>query len=252
MKRFFQTFLMSFAMVFVLFSIASVAQAQLVQSDVSKGCDVDFYEQLQASSELKATQELEAAQAIILKPDSVLEYTCFQSRVQTAGSALPFQNDLSDMLGTLAGEPFERYLEGNFDHALDGGHSSVRAGDPCSVMAAVWQSAQCHDFDVRLFSDFTEMASNDMRLFPQQCSNSAARNQDVRGLVLDAKRPAGAPGGAEQVAAYQPQLKDCGLPIPTGLQAEVLDDQVYRKVKEKICTAPGCYYDFKSETCKAN
>ena len=235
------------------FGMAAFAQAQLVAADdVSAGCDVDFYNQLQASSTLKATQEMEAAQAIILKPDSVLQYTCFQSRINTAASALPFKKDLADQMDVLAGEPIKAYLDANFDHALDGGHTAISASDPCAVMGLVWQSAKCHNFDIALFNDFSEMAKNDLRIFPQQCPNPAARTANIDGLILDSHRPAGAEGSAERVASYQDQLAKCGTPIPTGLKADYEIDEITRSLPEKMCAASGCHYDAESQSCVSN
>ncbi|HRQ60324.1 MAG TPA: hypothetical protein PLO23_02230, partial [Alphaproteobacteria bacterium] len=59
----------------VLLSLAlGPAQAQ----EVSKTCDITVQNQMKQQGWLEGQRELEMAQRLILKPDSVLEYSCFE------------------------------------------------------------------------------------------------------------------------------------------------------------------------------
>lgn len=49
--------------------------------EISPGCDPEFYDVLHARSWLEGKREVEIAQRLILKPDSVLEYSCFDDRL---------------------------------------------------------------------------------------------------------------------------------------------------------------------------
>lgn len=58
----------------------SDAFAQNFRNRQSASCDVEFADVLEARATLEAMRELEIAQTLILKPDSVLEYSCFHER----------------------------------------------------------------------------------------------------------------------------------------------------------------------------
>jgi len=60
---------------FVVVGNAGTACAQ------SAACDSDFQDVMNARATMEATREVEMAQRIILKPDSVLEYSCFDDTI---------------------------------------------------------------------------------------------------------------------------------------------------------------------------
>jgi len=76
-------------------------------------CDGDFYEVMRAQSWMEAKREMEIAQTLILKPDSVLEYSCFNNQLKALG-------DVSkDMFGNATGstklfqQPPQTYTPGD-------------------------------------------------------------------------------------------------------------------------------------------
>lgn len=247
MARFFSHFT-SFACIAILsLCLSHFAFAQASKDDVSAGCDVDFYEQLNASATLKSTQEMEAAQTIITKPDSVLEYNCFDRRLNSLASSIAFQDDLSGDLKTLVGTPINTYLSNNFNHALDGGRSDTPS-DPCGTMGYVWHTAKCHNFDIALFRDFTEMADSDPRIFPpKECPGKAERKDAIEAMVAAYQRPArkdGEGGTAEKIESYAVSAGACAKAIPTGLKASVTqEDGTAKEVDDVICPTAGCYYN---------
>lgn len=75
---------------FALFimSCASVgASAVAVAAMVSPGCDPEFWDALEARTWMEGEREVEVAERLILKPDSVLEYSCFNRRVGALAAA---------------------------------------------------------------------------------------------------------------------------------------------------------------------
>ncbi len=64
---------------------------------LSPGCDPEFYDVMAARSWLEGQREVEVAERLILKPDSVLEYSCFDDRVGElgAGANLMFSDNVS-------------------------------------------------------------------------------------------------------------------------------------------------------------
>ena len=218
-----------------------LAQGASAQS-VSKGCDIEFYNQLKGAAKLKGSREMEAAQAIILKPDSVLHYSCFLQQANSLRQELPFKKSMKGMSEAVI-KPFDKYLD-NYAHNMDGGLIAPppNAGGPCNVMGMIWHTAKCNDFDPALFAPFNE-AGADMRTFPQSCGG---RRADIAGLQLDAKVPAGGPGAGDAMPSYHGDLTVCGAPVPTGLKVTI-DGQEHDDV---VCLAPGCYYD--GATCRAS
>ena len=56
-------------------------------SGVPKTCDSEFYDVMSNRAWLESSREMEVAQTLINKPDSVLEYTCFDEILKKTGAA---------------------------------------------------------------------------------------------------------------------------------------------------------------------
>lgn len=69
---------------FVVLFIAVFAWSSVVLAagNIPASCSSDYYDVLRARSWLEGKREMEAAQFFILKPDSVLEYSCFDEEVK--------------------------------------------------------------------------------------------------------------------------------------------------------------------------
>jgi len=160
--------------------ISYSASAQFAPSP----CDPDYYESLEARAWLEAQREITQNQNLIFKPDSVLEYTCFDNHLKELAQHAEdmfSENDrwgtilsnthMDDALTSLVSAALGAYDTANFGHALLGGRvtatggfgsithddtdgdlytleSSTTGGDyTCDVMQAVWQKAKCMSFN---------------------------------------------------------------------------------------------------------
>lgn len=141
-------------------------------------CDPQYMDALEARAWLEAQREISQNQNLIVKPDSVLEYSCFGSFLNVvARDAVIFSEterwgsipgmgqrstDLalqSMVIGALVG-----YLETNFPHTFLGGRatadyvrpSGVNGADyACEMMSLVWNEAKCMNFfDEESFDGF--------------------------------------------------------------------------------------------------
>ena len=139
-------------------------------------CDPNYYRSLEARAWLEAQREITQNQNLIFKPDSVLEYTCFDKHVgvvalmgeqmfsetdrwgSTVLSPSPQNEHLDGALERLVIASLRTYDTGNFNTNFLGGRadtapnsyampSSISAeAYSCNVMATVWQDAKCMNF----------------------------------------------------------------------------------------------------------
>lgn len=79
-------------------------------------CDADFMNQIYARASLEAERENRIIETIIRKPDSVLEYTCFESQLNnTAYHAPPIFSETIDFSTAEGGELATIELDGNLN-----------------------------------------------------------------------------------------------------------------------------------------
>jgi len=162
----------------LLFSVSASAQF------AATPCDPNYYQSLEARAWLEAQREITQNQNLIYKPDSVLEYTCFDNHLREVadhademfsettrwGTILP-DTHMDDALEALISAALVAYDTANFPASLLGGRlvalggwdgtapteasgpryefeSSITAGDAyaCDIMQAVWQKAKCLNF----------------------------------------------------------------------------------------------------------
>lgn len=128
-----------------------------------QSCDPEYYRTLQARAWKEAQREISQNQNLIFKPDSVLEYTCFNKFAGHVHSETYriFSGQGGNSLGFLnqaIGKPFVSYLISNFGHSnlggraptgdsSDGNQSVIESDDyACETMNLVWQQAKCSNF----------------------------------------------------------------------------------------------------------
>ncbi len=171
-----------FAMsLFLLHAPLNSASATNVIADTP--CDNLYYESLSARAWLEAQREITQNQNLILKPDSVFEYTCFDRLARElsyhANSMLSETTAYGTPLGTssmdnalqqLVGDSLREYINGNFGSktGVGGGYNmlaghpaatgishtiaNMTAGSPaasnysCDIMSRVWHAAKCINF----------------------------------------------------------------------------------------------------------
>jgi hypothetical protein len=135
-------------------------------------CDPEYYKSLEARAWMEAQREIEQNQNLIVKPDSVLEYTCFDlfgaeladhakdmlSETTRWGSIVP-AGSMGTALSSLVGDAIVDYQSANFNHTSLGGRgidkrkmvASISGGAyTCDQMDKIWQkdanTAKCYNF----------------------------------------------------------------------------------------------------------
>jgi len=142
-------------------------------------CDTKFWDQMSSRAWLEAEREIMQNQNLIFKPDSVLDYTCFDqfANIAAAQGGEIFvhtnyfgekiiqrgSNESTDKgIADLVSKPYGDYKKGQFIHSFLGGRgpdmslsnafhtpqapSGTSASYNCSNMSRVWQAAKCANF----------------------------------------------------------------------------------------------------------
>lgn len=157
---------------FISLGIPSGAQAG-VSVIPDSPCDALYYETLSARAWLEAQREITQNQNLILKPDSVFEYTCFDTLVweladhgdemlsETNLFGTPLSTtSLDTTLQNLVTSSLTAYHSANFGYypGLLGGHTAALAikhtptasiggtAYSCDIMEKVWHAAKCINF----------------------------------------------------------------------------------------------------------
>lgn len=161
-------------------------------AQVQSSCDPEYMDALEARAWLEAQREIAQNQNLIFKPDSVLEYTCFDRFLDTVAGAEMFSESgccggpprpgtLDAALTQVVGSALGAYLAENFPHSFLGGRANVDyQADPvisgggyvCNSMRIAWEAAKCmHFFDqptIDAFFDFPWYAGSDPRQLPPE------------------------------------------------------------------------------------
>ncbi|MGB0719579.1 MAG: hypothetical protein ACPGRX_03845 [Bdellovibrionales bacterium] len=272
-----------FLMVACLVSFS--ASAQFADSP----CDPDYYDTLEARAWLEAQREITQNQNLIFKPDSVLEYTCFDNHLKELAqhaadmfsettrweSILP-STSMDTALTNLVTSALGVYDTSNFNHDLLGGRitdwspitapseasgkaykldSSTSGGSyACDIMQAVWMKAKCMNFiDVSAedgFFTFEQYESDpDKRFLPTRCGGSPPW-----GTNLDKSYRNITAWSTDDTQTYLDKMflpSGCGPGTGFEIQTGLT---ITRKAaptsyNEHACIVPGCYWDPSENKC---
>lgn len=245
-------------------------------------CDMNgYYKSLESRAWLEAQREITQNQNLIFKPDSVLEYTCFDGHLSELADHAKdmfsetnrwgsFSGNMSAALTNLIGTALSAYETANFNHSFLGGRittwapigapvgpgvsgtgyamsGSVSAGSySCGVMNAVWMKAKCMDFVDNTTNDgfftFQEYASSsDKRFLPTPCSGGV----NWSGNIDIAYAKGGTPWVKDDMEIYYDLIyptAGCGTPLETGLTVHNEKAGV-ATYEENFCIVPGCHYE---------
>lgn len=231
-------------------------------------CDPQYYDSLESRAWLEAQRELTQNQNLIFKPDSVLQYTCFEQFLSILGANAATTmfsgtqrwgpanspTSLGDNLFAIVGMPMVLYVYGNYPPTLLGGRSNVAYAPvptpiyTCSMMNQVWKAAKCMDFtsdpDNDGFYSFVEYENDpDKRAYPIACPGPGARWQTERENAVVNQTTT---WYEDDVRTYLPQMDpaNCGStvqPIATGIM--VTKRKSGEVFPEMVCAAPGCHYN---------
>lgn len=244
-------------------------------------CDPDYYESMRARAWLEAQREITQNQNLIFKPDSVLEYTCFNrylnvlatdaekmfSETQRWGSILP-NNSMDNALENLTQQSLLTYLAQNFEHKFLGDRSTLNyttekvqnGGYSCDMMGQVWQAAKCMDFIDKphdAFFTFEQYAtSDDKRMLPSGCGGPLPEwRSNIKTTYVNADPPDGTPWKEDNVKTYLNLLDPANCKdtpaIPTGIRVR-RPAQAPTDYLEHVCVPSACYYDAQARRCAPN
>ena len=245
-------------------------------------CDPQYYESLSARAWLEAQREITQNQNLILKPDSVLEYTCFDrlvreyaehadqllSETQNFSPNIP-DGIVGDTLQDLIGISLETYIMNNFASLgnpatnLLSGHPAATgishapqsiSDDPtafsCDIMARVWQAAKCINFATNPETDgfftFAEYAESteDRRQLPTACLPPTTSWQENLTVALTA-----GPWTNDPVQTYfsLTDAEDCAGANCQCTGAPIPTGVTIRRTglppyQEHFCVQPGCRF----------
>lgn len=175
MKNFTKTIMVIIAG--LIFSPASNAAAPDI---APQPCDTEYWKQMSARAWMEAEREIMQNQNLIFKPDSVLEYVCFDQFVNLAaheGGKIFTHTDYfgQKIIGTDAEEGLPKsltrvvyaalgqYVSNSFGHEYLGGRAGsmsitnkdslfeppsgpLAGGYVCNEMSSVWKAAKCSNF----------------------------------------------------------------------------------------------------------
>lgn len=168
----------------VLSSIAvfSVIAPSLAQPVIApQPCDSGYWEVLEARGWQEAEREIMMNQNLIFKPDSVMEYTCFDRLLahtalnagqifsHTGYFGTPIIDPASSIgltasMGRAVYDALKVYISGNFGHTYLGGRADLMSSNPadtgmnlsgtlysgsygtCNMMAGIWKTSKCANF----------------------------------------------------------------------------------------------------------
>ncbi|MFA5592372.1 MAG: hypothetical protein WC989_03565 [Micavibrio sp.] len=161
------------------FSPDACAQASSIANQT---CDTQVWQTMEARARIETEREIMQNQNLIFKPDSILNYVCFDSLAGHAAANVGVlfthttywdgkliiewgdqgkYKGVDEAVNKAVIESLKTYLKGNYDHSLLGGRGQVLGlgatpAEPkkanqsstysCGVMAQVWATAKCLNF----------------------------------------------------------------------------------------------------------
>ena len=242
-----------------------------VSAQVPPTCDQDYYDLLGAKGYLEGKREMEAAQRIILKADSVLEYSCFHNDVTWLGqyggifsenrlssAVTPPEFDgtpepisathLDNALSTVVYDSLVGFLQ-SFRHVYGGGSYPFTppSGD-CNPMNVVWHIAKCESFDPSTWIRMQDLAASDIRFYPEPCDDGNRQNRIQTAYDVVTVEPSAPPanGSGTTLDWFTDDLTgDCGTSnaVPTGMTVTLEVGGSSTTFEEAVCTKPKCSYN---------
>ncbi len=244
-------------------------------SPMTDTCDSNILIAMETRAWLEAQREITQNQNLIAKPDSVLEYTCFDqflrvlaeeaenlfsenTSVWSGGSvALISDTDMDNALSELIGSAVNSYVRNNFSHSFLGGRGTddytpsagILGGSyTCDIMDRVWKNAKCMNFSTRSedgFWTFSQHEDNDPRTLPDVCAEEPKWDSYIQAVF---ESPAWKSSG------YESEIEDIYEELAKYTEAGSCDNsrlirtglKMYSKGVETldaVCLNPGCYYN---------
>lgn len=230
----------------------------------ASSCDPDYYDTLESRAWLEAQREITQNQNLIFKPDSVLQYTCFDKHLGAVAQAAKGMFSEGYDLNTVASNA-RTFVDSNFKNDPDkmlGGRSNdsyalagsvSEAAYSCDVMNNVWKEARCMNFidekDSDAFFTLKEYVddSQDKRFKKGSCTKSAnwgTENDALKVTKAGTTWTTGTGWKVDIVETFLDQFdpsKGCGPALETGIKVlpSLKSTSGY---DEKFHLPPGCVY----------
>jgi len=240
-------------------------------------CDADFMNQIYARSYIEAEREVAVAAQDVVKPDSVLELSCFDAQAKKSFETHnPYFSADTNLAGAIGETDFfdatldsavSDYISDNFAHSfLAYSSEDYSAGaSTCDYIMAVQTLARCAQVDTAgpNFYDFETLVSTDPRIVAMSGNTctSALLEQDILDVAANKDFTY---VNFDVFAEYADIVSgdSCGDPVSTGASYAYSEDDVNwtdigalifgsDKVREhKVCVNPRCEYDYKNDACE--
>lgn len=245
---------------FVLTLCLSVFSFSQESAANGTACDPEYMQAMKARAWMEAQREISQNQNLIFKPDSVLEYSCFQGKMSN------FDTSFSGGVNTGGVQSSLSTHAANYPNAALNGRTGISG--PCKSMQSVWKSAREMNFIDRQhdgffdFDFYANMAQDPKQIVGGQAFSTSyseasgiAYNQDAGKFVL----PAGQDGvidanvyKEDPVVTHLDKIKagTCSAPIPTGLMVQRADVNGGSPYEEHVCSNPGCVYNPSGGKCQ--
>lgn len=267
-------FLLLGIMVLAITALSQHAQAQ------PASCDPNYWESMKGKAWMEAQREISQNQNLIYKPDSVLEYTCFDEflnhlayvvRRPPVGQGALFSEtiewgtitgpNMTEALSRLVGNVLTTYVTSNFSHNYLGGRATIDSeitpvtprAYACQDMSRVWQQAKCLNFiqqsanGVALADDFFNLSwfrSNDPRRLPTACAAGAltARWDLNNSLAINDGGNGATQYTEETFTTYADHFATTACPAPAIPTGVRVTRIGFDPYDEHVCINPGCAY----------
>ena len=252
-----------------LFFMAGIALAD-PPTPAASPCDPQYYESLKSRAWLEAQREITQNQNLIFKPDSVLQYTCFDKSLDVLAQNAPNMfsqtnrwggapTDMTNALQNLVGTAVQNYVAANFGYPLLGGRATglnytpggvTSGGYSCTVMNDVWKKAKCMDFASDNAQDgfftFDQSSTDaDHRFLPTSCGGALPLWATQIKNAYATQTP---PWTPDKTVTYFDALDPANCSDTTKVQAISTGILVQRPQEtptmylEKVCIPAGCHY----------
>lgn len=217
-------------------------------------CDIDLWSKMHARANIHTHMDSVTVQNLVYKPDSVLEYTCFERFLDVAINSMTYYF-IPDYTDTIIRNGVQDYIFNNFGHTFMGGRMPDAGGSApasgsdyvCEAMSKVWEVSRCLNFanddppeNFYTLTDF--LNADDIRRYPEATCSKPAMGAfgvvPVQGSPLNANTPVNA--------------EDCGAAIQTGYKINIPVESGETRAQEYdeyVCINPTCNYDPASNSC---
>lgn len=234
-------------------------------------CDPDYLEALRSRAWMEAEREIAMNQALIYRPDSVLDYTCFDHFLNHAaqfmgdifsGQPPSSSADLGMALQNGVLSAYTAYMSSQGFSTVGrlGGKGATPSVMPslgggaytCSVMRDVWNAQQCFSFAETLpsgigpFMTFGEVSAVDPRQWPVACTPSTLWSDRIQKAY-----------NTNATYRFDPMRPVLPLFDPTnGCASSIVVRTGYQVIQpnnttaaDGVCLMSGCTYNPTSGTC---